>query len=96
MQYTASSFADPLNRQFGSLMHVSRDVETPHGLFPRAARVETESDDPFHFLLFAPTFRWLDRLLNRAEIIQRGHTHIYVLYVATTLLVVLVFSILTP
>jgi len=95
MQYTASSFADPLNRQFGALMHVSREIEMPRGLFPGAARLETESDDPFHHLLFAPTFRWLDRLLNRAEIIQRGHTHIYVLYVAATLLVVLIFSILT-
>jgi len=94
MQYTASSFADPLNRQFTPLMHVSRHVEPPQGLFPTAARLRTESNDPFYFLLFAPTFSWIGRVLKRAEVIQRGHTHIYVLYIAVTLLVVLTASIL--
>ncbi len=95
MQYTASSFADPLNRQFCSLMHVTRKVEAPRDLFPDVARLQTECEDPFHYMLFAPTFRRLRDLLNRAEIIQRGHTHIYVLYVACTLLAVLVVSVLT-
>ena len=95
MQYTASSFADPLNRQFGTLMHVTHRDTPAQGLFPLTAGLHTEADDPFHHLLFLPGFRWLERLFRRAEIIQRGHTHVYVMYVALTLLVVLSVSILS-
>jgi len=94
MQYTASTFADPLNRQFAALMHVTKTSLRAEGLFPLTARLQTEADDPFHHLLFLPGFRWLHRQFSRAEVIQRGHTHIYVLYVALTLLVVLSVSIL--
>jgi len=95
MQYTASSFADSLNSQFAVLMHVSHHTQRPQGLFPTRAHVSTIAEDPFHYMLFAPSFRWVNRLLERAEIIQRGHTHIYILYVAITLLVVLIATILT-
>ncbi len=87
MQYSASSFADPLNRQFGSLAHIERHTAHPAGLFPRtSASLATHSTDPFHHRLFEPIFLWLKQILGRAEIIQRGHTHVYVLYVALALL----------
>jgi len=93
MQYSASSFADPLNRQFGGLMHIARHIAHPTGLFPDAAKLATHSKDPFHHMMFAPVFSWVQQQLGRAEIIQRGHTHIYVLYVAITLLLAIVAAV---
>jgi len=93
MQYSASSFADPLNCQFGGLMHIARHIAHPTGLFPDAAKLATHSKDPFHHMIFAPMFSRLEQLLGRAEIIQRGHTHIYVLYVAMTLLLAIVAAV---
>jgi len=93
MQYSASSFADPLNRQFGGLMHIARHIDHPSGLFPNAAQLVTHSKDPFHHMMFAPVFSWVQQQLGRAEVIQRGHTHIYVLYVAMTLLLAIVAAV---
>jgi len=93
MQYSASSFADPLNRQFGGLMHIARHIAHPTGLFPHAAQLATYSKDPFHHMMFAPVFSWVQQQLGRAEVIQRGHTHIYVLYVALTLLLAIVAAV---
>ncbi len=90
MQYSASSFADPLNSQFGNLMHIIRHSKAPEGLFPKQAYLKTSSEDPFHYMVFAPSFVWVKQLLGKAEIIQRGHMHIYVLFIALTLLLTIV------
>ncbi len=94
MQYSASSFADPLNRQFGILAHIERHTAHPTGLFPHTTpSLATHSTDPFHQLMFEPVFIWFKQMLGRAEIIQRGHTHIYVLYLALSLLLSIVIAI---
>lgn len=89
MQYTASSFAQPLTTQFRLLIRSRETLTSPQGYFPTAASYHSNSGDPVLRLLFVPTFRWFDRMANRLNVIQHGHTHIYVLYVAGTLLVLL-------
>ena len=92
MQYTASSFAQPLVTQFRLLIANREAVVAPEGYFPAAASYASDSGDPFLRLLFVPTFRWFRGVASRLNVIQHGHIHIYVLYVAATLIALLAWA----
>ena len=92
MQYTASSFAQPLTTQFHLFIRNREALVSPEGYFPRSASYSSDSGDPWLRLLFAPTFRWFDRIVSRLNVIQRGHIHVYVLYVAATLMALLIWA----
>jgi formate hydrogenlyase subunit 3/multisubunit Na+/H+ antiporter MnhD subunit len=92
MQYTASSFVQPLMTQFRLFVRNREALAAPRGYFPRSASYSSDSGDPVLRLLFVPTFRWFDRVASRLNVIQHGHTHIYVLYVAATLVVLLIWA----
>jgi hydrogenase-4 component B len=92
MQYTASSFAQPLTTQFHLLVRNREALVPPAGYFPTAASYSSDSGDPWLRLLFAPTFRWFDRIVSRLDVLQHGHIHLYVLYVAATLVALLVWA----
>lgn len=92
MQYTASSFAQPLTTQFQLFVRNHEALSPPEGYFPRAASYASDSGDPWLRLLFAPAFRWFDRIAVRLNVIQHGHIHVYVLYVAATLVALLVWA----
>jgi formate hydrogenlyase subunit 3/multisubunit Na+/H+ antiporter MnhD subunit len=91
-QYTASSFAQPLTTQFRLLVRNREALVPPTGYFPAAASYSSDSGDPFLRLLFAPTFRWFDLVVSRLNIVQHGHVHVYVLYIAATLIVLLIWG----
>jgi len=92
MQYTASSFAQPLVTQFQLLIANREILAAPTGYFPTTASFASDSGDPFLHLLFVPTFRWFRRLAARLNVIQHGHIHVYVLYVAATLIALLAWA----
>ena len=92
MQYTASSFAQPLVTQFRLLIAQSRSFARAAGLFPGRGILASDSGDPFLRLLFVPTFRWFNRVVSRLNVIQHGHIHVYVLYVAATLIALLIWE----
>src|SRR5205085_9581635 len=85
MQYTASSFVQPLTTQFRLFVRNRETLVPPQGYFPAAASYSSDSRDPWLRLLIAPTFRWFDRMMSRLNVLQHGHIHVYVLYVAATL-----------
>jgi formate hydrogenlyase subunit 3/multisubunit Na+/H+ antiporter MnhD subunit len=92
MQYTASSFAQPLVSQFRLLIANREALAAPRGYFPTEASFTSDSGDPFLHLFFVPTFRWFSRLAARLNVIQHGHIHVYVLYVAATLIALLAWA----
>jgi hydrogenase-4 component B len=92
MQYTASSFTQPLTTQFHLFVRNREALASPEGYFPRRASYQSDSGDPWLRLLFAPTFRWFDHIVSRLNVIQHGHIHLYVLYVAATLVVLLIWA----
>lgn len=92
MQYTASSFAQPLTTQFHLFVRNREALAPPRGYFPTTASYSSDSGDPFLQLLFAPTFRWFDHIVSRLNVIQHGHIHVYVLYVAATLIALLIWG----
>jgi hypothetical protein len=92
MQYTASSFAQPLTTQFHLLIRNREALVPPQGYFPAASSYASDSGDPALRLLFVPTFRWFDRVAIRLNVIQHGHIHVYILYVAATLIALLIWE----
>ena len=64
MQYTASSFAQPLTTQFHLLIQNREAFVPPQGYFPAASSYASDSGDPALHLLFVPTFRWFDRVIH--------------------------------
>ena len=92
MQYTASSFAQPLTTQFRFFVRNRETVVPPSGYFPAAGSYASDSGDPFLRLLFVPSFRWFSAAVGRMNVVQHGHTHVYVLYVAATLVALLIWG----
>ena len=89
MQYTASSFAQPLAAVFGRLLGVREHAEEPAGFFPAGAAYASETPDAFRLRLFRPVLAALRRAAERVRWLQQGRVQAYVLYVAVTLLALL-------
>ena len=70
-QYTASSFAQPIRRVFGTMVFQARErVEMPPPGDMRPARLEVDLEDPIWDVLYAPISGGIDfgaRQLNRLQ-----------------------------
>ena len=93
MQYTASSFAQPLTDTFDLLLQTRRVVSAPHGLFPKEASLATETPDPYQEYIFRPLFRTVSRDLLLLRPLQQGQVQLYILYIAVTLLLLLIWQL---
>ena len=93
MQYTASSFARPLTQLFRLFLQPRDEIHAPQGLFPKLAALHTHAPDLFRRYVYDPLFlgvAWLAAKLHR---LQEGHIQIYVLYIALTILVLLIWKL---
>lgn len=93
MQYTASSFAQPLTDIFRSILRTRWQVRQPEGTFPKEAALETRTPDIFRELLLRPIFIGVRRGLDAFRWLQHGQPHLYVLYVVLTILVLLLWRL---
>jgi formate hydrogenlyase subunit 3/multisubunit Na+/H+ antiporter MnhD subunit len=93
MQYTASSFAEPLTTFFGPLLRVRERAHGPEGFFPAAATFETETPGLFRERVYKPLFEAGLRLALKLRWVQHGRIQLYVLYIALTLLALLVWKL---
>jgi formate hydrogenlyase subunit 3/multisubunit Na+/H+ antiporter MnhD subunit len=93
MQYTASSFAQPLTELFGLVLRTRTRLVPPKGLFPRRAALETDTPDAFSELLFRPAFAGIERALDRLRALQQGRIQVYVFYIVLTLIALMVWKL---
>ena len=93
MQYTASSFAQPLTETFGLLLQTRRIVAPPHGMFPQSASLTTQTPDPYQAYIFRPAFRAIGRGFSLLRPLQQGQVQLYILYIALTLLLLLLWQL---
>ena len=93
MQYTASSFAQPLTDTFDLLLQTRRLLRAPDGLFPKEASLVTETPDPYQEYIFRPLFRTVSRDLLLLRPLQQGQVQLYILYIAVTLLLLLIWQL---
>ncbi len=93
MQYTASSFAQPLTDTFDLLLQTRRVLIAPRGLFPTEASLATETPDPYQRFIFRPLFRDIGRVLSLLRPLQQGQVQLYILYIAVTLILLLLWQL---
>ncbi len=93
MQYTASSFAHGITGTFQPLLRSERRMHPPAGWFPASGSLHTGPRDPFLHDLFRPLFQAVSRAAGRMRWLQQGRIQLYVLYIALTILVLLVWKL---
>jgi hypothetical protein len=89
MQYTASSFAQPLTDLFGPLLGTKKKISSPRGIFPAEAALKTTTPDISSEEMYRPIFERINEWLSRLRWLQHGKVQLYVLYIAVTLIGVL-------
>jgi hypothetical protein len=93
MQYTASSFAQPLLRLFQRALHTRVHLKAPETLFPSEASLETHTPDLASESLFRPLFAGLEGALARLRALQQGRVQVYVLYIVLTISALLLWKL---
>jgi len=93
MQYTASSFAQPLVDVFGPLVRTRDEARLPVGLFPKEGEYHSHARDIWKEDVFAGVFRRTAQLFDRFHWIQQGKVQLYVLYVVVTLVALLLWKL---
>jgi len=91
MQYTASSFALWFVDAFRWILRTERRRSLPQGYFPDAAFMTTETPDGFRELVFRPVFAQIRWALASLRWIQHGRLQLYILYIAATLVALLIW-----
>ena len=92
MQYTASSFAQPLTDLFRSLLGTKKKITLPQGLFPADAALKTETPDLSREEMYRPMFERGEAWLSQLRWLQHGNVQLYILYIAATLVALLVWK----
>jgi hydrogenase-4 component B len=93
MQYTSSSFAQPLVYLFKMFLRTHSKAELPNGFFPKQASHSTHTPDSSREYLFRPLFIWVDTAMSKLRWLQHGSVQLYVLYIAITLLILLMWKL---
>lgn len=92
MQYTGSSFVDPAMVFFHVPLCIQENSDPVQGFFPRRASFNRHPHDFFREMIYAPAFRFVERALSFLRWLQHGNVNIYVLYIAFTLIVLLIWK----
>ena len=93
MQYTASSFSEPLARLFQSFLRAKSAGDAPAGLFPAPVTRSTQLRDLATDRVAVPLFRSVAWLAKQVRWLQHGRVQLYVLYIALTLLALLLWKL---
>lgn len=93
MQYTPTSFTQPLVLLFQGLLRTSRTVKAPRGVFAGPASASSANPDVVQQSWFRPLFRQVALRLGAFRLIQHGSVHLYILYIALTLIVLLFWKL---
>ncbi|OGJ90276.1 MAG: hypothetical protein A2268_12425 [Candidatus Raymondbacteria bacterium RifOxyA12_full_50_37] len=93
MQYTASSFAQPLTDLFSAFLKTKKHIKVPADYFPAQASIETHTADPSNERVYRPVFAQAVGLLSRMRALQQGRIQIYVLYIVVTLIALLLWKL---
>jgi formate hydrogenlyase subunit 3/multisubunit Na+/H+ antiporter MnhD subunit len=94
MQYTATSYAEPLQRVFADVLRPESDVEVTHAVesqyYEQSLSYESRVDDAVERLVYQPVVRTFTRVGVVARRLQNGSVHRYLAFGFVALLIVLV------
>jgi hydrogenase-4 component B len=94
MQYTAASFAEPLERVFDDVLRPARDLDVSHiaesRYYVEKVAYRTSVGDAIEHGAYRPLFSAVYWWGRRAQALQNGSVHRYLAYILVTLVVILV------
>jgi hydrogenase-4 component B len=93
MQYTASSFAQPILDFFNIFQSGWKRLKAPKGYFPVTASFETEALDTSREKVYRPIFEAVERFLSKLRVMQHGRIQLYVLYIVLTLIFLIAWKL---
>lgn len=93
MQYTSSSFAEPILRIFRNVLGFYTRGNKPMGYFPEESEVSSHVTEVSEDIIFRPIFCFLKFLSAKLRIIQIGFVQLYLFYIIVFLLILLVWKI---
>lgn len=93
MQYTASSFAQPIVRLFRVFLRSRNKYFPAEGLFPQRGTFHTDTPDAGHRYMYMPLYKWMTQTASRFHWLQSGRLQVYVLYIALTLWILLIWKL---
>ncbi len=93
MQYSATSFSQPLAGFFALILQGRKTEEKADGFFPRSASQSNSIPDLYLEKIYRPLFLWIDSRLIRWRWIQHGRIQAYILYITLTLLFLLTWKL---
>ncbi len=94
MQYTGSSFSDPVTALFRPVLRSTEHLEPPRGFFPAAGTFATCTSDLAERALWVPLFGGAARGLATLRFLQGGRLQHYLLFLLLTLLVLLGWALI--
>lgn len=92
IQYTGSSFGQMLVRLFAFILWPKTARPTTGRLFPELAQFKSMVPDAILDRVVTPLFGVLGTYLPMLRVLQRGQTHLYVLYILVIVIILLIFS----
>lgn len=92
MQYTASSFTQPLVYLFHLLIRTRNLFRPPQNIFPDSSGFTTKNEDLCKKNIYQPVFKWIVWFTLQLRWFQSGILQFYILYIALTLLILLIWN----
>lgn len=92
MQYTASSFAQPIVDFFKDILRTHKSVHKIDGYFPKDFSYQTKTADLFGETIFKPALDIVHKLAEKLTFIQHGQLQIYILYILATLIALFIWK----
>ena len=93
MQYTSSSFAQPITSFFRFILGTRREFKPPQGSFPEPSRFSSETPDVYHERFYGPAFAALEKGLSKFRWLQHGLLNLYILGIVVALLALLAWKL---
>jgi hydrogenase-4 component B len=93
IQYSATSFVEPLTRLFAVIVGITRRHAQWGALFPSRMLCEFHLSGGLLRSVFAPLFEGARHACNSLKIVQHGYIHIYILYILVVIVGLLVWGL---
>lgn len=93
IQYSGSSFVQPATLLYRLVLRMRRRYSAPKGFFPSHASFVSETPDLWQRVVYGPVFGRMAGWLSKLRWLQQGQVQLYVLYMAATLLALLIWKL---
>lgn len=93
MEYTASSYVRPIVLLFRFFLQTRNVTHSPRGFFPKGGELRTTTPDVFRRWIYDPLFAFVVRAASKLRWLQEGRIQFYVLYIALTIFVLLIWKL---